>query len=251
MKTATVILATLVVVVALVPSGCGQKQFTIENGKLLAGGDSNIPPFITVEGGKPVGYSVDLCGEMAKRMGLTSEIVPALFKNFVTDLNSGKFDIIGQPLAISPEREKGIDLSTPYFVINQAIFVPKGSPAKSEGDLAGKVVGVKAGTTAQGTAEGIKGVKQVRAFDTHEIGIDALVKGQIDAYIGYAQTTSIISEKTGKTVMAAEIGAPEPCGIGVKKGNTELLDRVNEALGEMKKDGTLDKLEEKWFGGGG
>jgi len=247
MKRYAALVVVLAAALALLLSGCGQEQFTIQKGKLLVGTETDIPPYVRMEGGKPVGYSVDLCKEIAKRMGLEAEIVDVPKDELINELKSDKIDIIGKPLKITPERKQEIDFSIPYLMTNNAIFVVKGSPIKSEADLSGKVVGVRAGTPSVKEAKEIKGVKEVKSYDTHELGIAALEKGEIDAYIGLKHMVLYHSKKRGKTIMVGELGVPEESGIGVKKGNAKLLEKVNEALKQMKEDGTLNKLEDKWL----
>jgi ABC-type amino acid transport substrate-binding protein len=242
------ILAVLAVA-ALLLSGCGQEQSTIEKGKLLVGAYMDAgAPLSVMEGGKPVGYSVDLCNEIAERMGLECEIVPTPVGDLIDGLNSEKFDIIGSVMKMTPERIQEIDFSIPYLEVSDEIFVLKGSAIRSEADLAGKVVGTLAGTATAKELEELENLKDVKLFETDLLGLEALEKGEIDAYIGYRHSTWDNIKKTGKEAeMVTEFGATVDLGIGVKKGNTELLNNVNKALEEMQKDGTLENLEKEWL----
>jgi polar amino acid transport system substrate-binding protein len=248
MKRYAVIMVVLATVLPLLLSGCGQQQFTIQKGKLLVGTETDIPPYVSMEGGRLAGYSVELCEELAKRMGLECEIVDVPKDELFNALDSGKIDIIGKPTKITPERSEKYDVSIPYLENNNAVYVVQGSSIKSEADLSGKVVGVRAGTPSVEEVKKIEGVKEVRSYDTHELGLAALEKGEIDAYVGLDDMVSYhAKKKQGKIVMVCELGPAEWTGIYVKKGDAKLLEKVNEALEKMKEDGTLQKLEDKWL----
>lgn len=247
MRRIVIILA--VMVAALLFSGCGQEQSTIEKGKLLVGAYMDAgAPLSVMEGGKPVGYSVDLCNEIAERMGLECEIVPTPVGDLIDGLNSKRYDIIGSVMKMTPERIEEIDFSVPYLEVSDEVFVLKGSAIRTGADLAGKVVGTLAETATAKELEELENLKDVKLFETDLLGLEALEKGAIDAYIGYRHSTCDNIKKTGKEAeMVTEFGATVDLGIGVKKGNAEILNNVNKALEEMEKDGTLEKLEKEWL----
>ncbi len=247
MRRIVIILA--VMVAALLFSGCGQEQSTIEKGKLLVGAYMDAgAPLSVMEGGKPVGYSVDLCNEIAERMGLECEIVPTPVGDLIDGLDSKRYDIIGSVMKMTPERIKEIDFSIPYLEVSDEVFVLKGSAIRTGADLAGKVVGTLAETATAKELEELENLKDVKLFETDLLGLEALEKGAIDAYIGYRHSTWDNIKKTGKEAeMVTEFGATVDLGIGVKKGNAEILNNVNKALEEMEKDGTLEKLEKEWL----
>ncbi|MBU1672807.1 MAG: ABC transporter substrate-binding protein [Actinobacteria bacterium] len=239
----TALLCTLL----LLPSGCADSQFTIAKGMLFFGNGCDIPPFVSMEGGEPVGFTVDLVDEIAKRMSLHGQVVPTPLKNTVTELNAGEFDIA--LLLVRPEGEREVDYSVPFMEVTPAVFVVEGSPVKGEVDLSGKVVGALAGSKQLEMLEDMEALGRVVPYAANDLGFEALVNGEIDAFVAQKQISMATSERTGKTVMVSEIEVevPEQLAFGVKKGNTELLNRVNETLEEIKKDGTLGELQNKWF----
>ncbi len=242
-------IAALFLAFLLVAGGCGgEKGLTIKSGVLMMGSDTTYPPFENMEGGKAVGFDVDLATEIAKRMGLKLEVVPTAWDGIIPGLKTGKFDILMSAMTITPERAKEINFSDPYIDSDQSICVKKGSPIKDEDDLKGKVVGVQIDTTGQFTAEKMEGLKEISKFDTILLAFEALEQGKIDAIINDYPVNAYMSKIRGKTEVVKEIKTDEKYGIGVKKGNEKLLQEINEALREIKADGTYDKIFQKWFG---
>lgn len=253
------VLLTLFLAVALLASGCGEKKeekkeekkvTTIQEGKLLMGSDTTYPPFESIDDkGEAVGFDVEVAQAIAERLGLKLEVVSVKWEGIIPGLKTGDYDIVMSAMTITDERKAEIDFSDPYIDSDQSIAVRKGDTAiKSEADLAGKVVGVQVDTTGQFTAEEIPGIKEIRKYDTILMAFEDLELGRIDAIVNDYPVNVYISKTRGKTEVVATIKTDEKYGIGVKKGNTQLLEAINEALAEIKKDGTYDRIFEKWFG---
>jgi len=142
-----------------------------------------------------------------------------------------------------------INFSDPYIDSNQSIAVQEGNTSiKSEADLAGKVVGVQVDTTGQFTAEEIAGIKEIRKYDTILLAFEDLELGRVDAIMNDYPVNAYISKTRGGTKVVATIKTDEQYGIGIKQGNDDLLDAINEALADIKADGTYDEIFAKWFG---
>lgn len=244
----TILLAVAALSAAAFAGGCGEKPLTLKQGELSVGSPTDVIPFEAMEGGKPVGFDVELATEVAKRLGLELKFVPTAWNDLIPNLKAGKFDVIVAAMTITYDRQKVIDFSDPYFATNQSIVVNAGSPIKSGNDLAGKVVGVLNESTPQYAAENIKVIKSISKYDTVAQVYDALEKGQVDAMIMDLSIASYRSKADGKTEVVAEIETDEEYGIAVKKGNTPLLGKITETLDEMETDGTLEKINNKWFG---
>ncbi len=241
-------------------AGCGEaekkagegevKVTTVQEGKLLMGSDTTYPPFESIDDkGEAVGFDVDLAREIAKRLGLELEVVSVKWEGIIPGLKTGDYDMVMSAMTITDERKMEIDFSDPYIDSDQSIAVRKGDTSiKNEADLAGKVVGVQVDTTGQFTAEKIPGIKEVRKYDTILMAFEDLELGRIDAIVNDYPVNAYISKTRGKTEVVATIKTDEKYGIGVKKGNTQLLEAINKALAEMRKDGTYESIFEKWFG---
>lgn len=253
------VLLILVLASAVLWTGCGEKEegkkeeakvTTIQEGKLLMGSDTTYPPFESIdEKGEPVGFDVDIAREIARRLGLELEVVSVKWEGIIPGLKTGDYDIVMSAMTITDERKMEIDFSDPYIDSDQSIAVRKGyAEIKGEADLAGKVVGVQVDTTGQFTAEKIPGIKEIRKYDTILMAFEDLELGRIDAVVNDYPVNAYISKTRGKTEVVATIKTDEKYGIGIKKGNSQLLEAINEALAEMKEDGTYDRIFEKWFG---
>lgn len=238
--------------------GCGnggtqQQQPTVtvvKEGQLTVGSDTTYPPFESIgDNGKPEGFDVDIATEIAGRLGLDVNVISVKWEGIIPGLKMGDYDMVMSAMTITDERKQEIDFSDPYIDSNQSIAVKKGTTGiSSEADLAGKTVGVQVDTTGQFTAEKIAGIKEIRKYDTILLAFTDLELGRIDAIMNDYPVNSYLSNTRGKTEIAAVIKTDEQYGIGIKKGNTDLLGAINKALADMKADGTYDTIYTKWFG---
>jgi glutamine transport system substrate-binding protein len=223
---------------------------TIQEGKLLMGSDTTYPPFESIgDDGKPEGFDVDIAEEIAKRLGLELEVKSVKWEGIIPGLKTGDYDIVMSAMTITEERLMEINFSDPYIDSNQSIAVQEANEdIKGEEDLVDKVVGVQVDTTGQFYAEGIEGIREIRMYDTILLAFQDLELGRIDAIMNDYPVNAFISKTRGGTKVVETIQTDEQYGIGVKQGNDELLDAINEALAEMMADGTYDEIFEKWFG---
>ncbi len=257
----TLMLALVLVTMALV-AGCGEEKeeekkeekkvavTTLEEGKLLMGSDTTYPPFESIgDDGEPEGFDVDIATEIADRLGLELEVITTAWEGIIPGLKTDKYDIIMSAMTITDERKAEINFSDPYIDSNQSIAVKKGNTdITGPEDLAGKVVGVQVDTTGQFTAEEIAGIAEIRKYDTILLAFQELELGRIDAIMNDYPVNAYLSKIRGQTEIAATVATDEQYGIGVKKGNSELLEAINGALEDMMADGTYDEIFEKWFG---
>jgi ABC-type amino acid transport substrate-binding protein len=257
-----VLMLALVLVTTALVAGCGEEEDdtgkkeeevttvnTLEEGKLLMGSDTTYPPFESIgDDGKPEGFDVDIAMELADRLGLELEVVTTAWEGIIPGLKTDKYDIIMSAMTITDERLAEINFSDPYIDSNQSIAVKKGTTdITSADDLAGKVVGVQVDTTGQFTAEEIAGIAEIRKYDTILLAFQELELGRIDAIMNDFPVNAYLSKIRGQTEVVATVVTDEQYGIGVKKGNNELLDAVNMALADMMADGTYDEIFTKWF----
>ena len=249
----TAAIGLLLVALLAVPlvAGCGSSGLTIKAGILQMGSDTAYPPFESKEGEKAVGFDVDIATAIAEKLGVKLDVISTAWDGIIPGLKTKKYDIIMSAMTITPDREKEINFSTPYIDSNQSLAVVTGSPIKTVADLKDKIVGVQIDTTGQFKAEEIQkagGLKEIQKFDTILVAFEALEQGKVDAIINDYPVNSYISKTRGKTEVVAKIVTDEKYGIGVRKDNTELLDKVNQALKDVKADGTYAKVYKKWFG---
>ncbi len=220
----------------------------VKPGTLTVGSDIPYPPF---EFGKAPGYKgfdVDLVNEIANRLDLEVAIKDTSFETIFTDVAQGKFDLVASASTITPEREQTVNFSNPYYESEQALLVPDGSDIATVEDLAGKVVGAQDGTTGETYANDETDASQVRGFPNGPAAIAALKAGQVEAtIIDRPVAEDAISKGQTGFELATLIPTGEYYGFAMSKNSPNLLEAVNGALQEIKDDGTLNELFQKWF----
>lgn len=220
-------------------------------GVLTIGLNDTYPPMeFRDESQKLVGFDIDLGEEIAKKLGVKSEVKTNDWKGIILSLKSKKFDMILSCMTITDERKKEIDFSEPYIVGGQRIVVKKGNNnIKTAEDLKGKKIGVQLGTTGEMAANKIQGIKEIKKYDGITEAFNDLAVGRIEAVIADGQVGGFYLKKKGDDLILLDAKlSEEPVGIGFRKEDKELRDAVQKALNELKADGTLSKLSEKWFG---
>jgi len=255
-------LATLLITVVLVIAlfgGCNKKP-----GYSVAT-NAQFKPFEYTDGsGNIIGLDVDLVNDVAKHAGFTATMKDMEFDAVVPSVQTGASDMGAAGLTITDSRKQNVDFSDPYYISHQEVIVKAGDAMASlttadqvNAALAGKTIGVCTGFTGvdyvQGsTDEGYVGIANatVKQYDNIGLAITDLKNGQVDAVvmddIPAKQAASADVNKSAVVVVDVPL-TDEEYGIAVKKGNTDLLDKINAAITQFKSDGTLDQLVEKWI----
>lgn len=224
------------------------KATLIKDGQLLVGTDAPYPPFEigTPEGGDFAGFDKDLMDAIAAKLGLTPTYQNSSFDTIFRDVASGQFDIVAAAATITPARSKVVDFSRPYYEAQQALVVAEGSDITSTDDLSGEIVGVQQGTTGQAYAEDETDAGEVRGFTKGADALSAVTTEQAAAAIVDQPFAADAVEKQSGITIAQEIPTNEVYGFPVAPGNP-LGDAINEAIGELIDDGTMDELYQKYF----
>jgi ABC-type amino acid transport substrate-binding protein len=223
----------------------------IQEGQLLVGTDTPFPPF---EIGQPpdiTGFDIEVVNAVAEKLDLDASYQDTSFDTIFRDTAQGKFDLAVAASTITPDREKTVDFSDPYYQANQSLVVVKGSDIASTDDLGGKTVGAQDGTTGEDYANEETDAAQVRGFPEGPDAFNALRNGQVDAVI-IDQPVVVDALETpagGDIEIAQEIVTSELYGLVFAPDNDALREAVNEALQELKDDGTLADLYEQYFPG--
>ena len=210
-------------------------------------------PFQFNEGGKVVGFDMDMMDLVAKKLVVTQTVVDTPFEGIKSgqDLNTGKCDVAAAGMTIKPERAKVIDFSVPYFNATQALLVRKVAPYTSLESFKGKKLVVQSGTTGKDyvASKKLSGVT-VTEFEDLATLQQALATNQIEGAVDDLPVwTDFIKKNPGKFEIGAEFDTGEQYGFGVKKGgNPQLLKTVNDVISVAKSDGTYNTIYEKWFG---
>lgn len=222
-------------------------------GTLIVGFDQDFPPMGFVgDNGEYTGFDLDLAKEVASRLGLEYKAQPIAWDSKDMELESGNIDCIWNGFTITG-REDDYTWTTPYMANKQVFVVANDSDIKSQADLAGKVVEVQADSSAEAALKENQDLAntfgQLLTTPDYNTAFMDLEQGAVDAVAmdvivaGYQ-----IKQKNADFKILDDSLSEEEYGIGFKKGNTELRDKVQGALEEMAADGTLAKISDEWFG---
>lgn len=226
----------------------------IEEGTLVICSDAPYPPFEMEDTSSPMGWSgfdMDLMAEIAEGLGLEPEVRPSSFEGLQSGLalNSGQCDIVASAMTITDERAENLDFSDGYYDSLQSLLVEEGSDIGGIEDLDGQRVAVQQGTTGAAYAEENAPGAELISFPNDPAMWQAMQAGQVDAIL---QDLPVNLEHTrdGGYTIAEEYSTDEQYGFAIKKGNTALVDAVNEQLAELREDGRYDEIYDRYFSEG-
>ena len=207
--------------------------------------NAEFPPFEYLEGEEIVGADVDLAKAIAEKLGYELEITNIDFDAALTGAATGKYDMAVAGITANEERRKSMNFSDDYFVASQSIIVTADSEIKSAADLTGKTVSCQEGTTGEQYL--LDNNYTIQSYKTGSEAITALTTGKVDAVvIDNAVAKALSAEQNGATIVLDEALTKEAYAIALKLGNDELTEKINGALKELKEDGTLKKIFEKY-----
>ncbi len=223
-------------------AGCGAKD---EENTLTMATNAEFPPFEYLEGEEIVGADVDIAKAIADKLGKTLEITNIDFDAALTGAATGKYDVAIAGVTATDERRQNMGFTDDYYTASQAIIVNADSAIKAASDLTGKTVSCQEGTTGEQYL--LDNGYNVQSFKTGAEAITALVSGKVDAVVIDDAVARALSEKQeGKTVVLEEALTEEAYAIVTKLGNDELIAEINKALAELKAEGKLAEIFEKY-----
>jgi ABC-type amino acid transport substrate-binding protein len=251
----TLLLAALgVAALAIFAAGCGDDDGDTTGAEgggetITVGSDVPYPPFEEFGDSKTefTGFDVELVEAIGEKIGREPEFIDTSFDTIFRDLAAGKFEMVASATTITDEREETVDFSNPYYLAEQAILVKAGSDVKTAEDLAGLTVGVQQGTTGEEFVEEETDAGEVRSFPEGPDLTTPLRGGTIDAAVLDIPVAENLAAAGGGLEVSAEIETGEEYGLVVQQGEEDLLTEINDALQEVKDDGTLNELYEKWL----
>jgi ABC-type amino acid transport substrate-binding protein len=238
-----VLLLAVTLSLVFATAGCFEAKQT-----LRVGTDATYEPFETIDKNeKFVGFDMELIQLIADEMGMKLELKNTGWDGIIPGLNNGNYDCLISAMTITAERQKQIDFSTPYFSIKQAIVVKEDNTTVTGPDnLIGKTITVQNGTTGDLFASKIKNVKMKR-FDTNPLALQELLNNNADAAVmDDLVAFNAIKKTKGLKVVEIPAAEKEDYGIGIKKGNEELLGKINAAIAKLQANGKLDQLITKY-----
>jgi polar amino acid transport system substrate-binding protein len=230
------------------------------SGELRIGCEAAYVPFTYRENGKIVGYDVELAEAFCKALGVKANFIDTAWAGVIPSLYAKKFDIVMSSMSYTKERLERVAFTIPYAEASQALLVRAADKDKirTASDLNGRLLGVKLGSPGQILEEkmdsalkaaGGSGFKEVRTFDDHPAAYMALAQNRVDGVLNTLPTLAmVLKDAPGKYALVKNMGADNWAGIAARKEDGELIAFLNGQLQHMKADGSLYKLQEKWFG---
>ncbi len=247
MKKTLSIITMLLITLALFAQG-GKE----ETKKYVFAQDCNWPPLEFIdEDGKIAGFEVDLIKEFSAMTGIEMESQNTGWDGIFAGLVNGSYDAVASGVTVTEERKATMDFSTPVVKVVQSIIVNEnGKDIDTPEELVGKTIGVQMGTTGHFVAEKIEGVT-IKAFDDIALAIEDLMNGNLDAAICDSLIASdfVLANENyqGKLFITGNASnETEDIAMCVKKGNTELLNIINDCLAKLEENGKMAELKAKW-----
>ncbi|MUG87001.1 transporter substrate-binding domain-containing protein [Paenibacillus timonensis] len=235
-------------------SGSGALGKIKERGKLLVGVkyDTKLFGLKDPASGNVEGFDIDISKAIAKHVfgdENALELKEVTSKTRIPMLNNGEIDMIVATMTITEERKKEVDFSDVYFQAGQSLLVKKGSPITGIENLTADstVLGSKGSTSVKNIRDKVNGIK-VLEFDNYQDAFNALKAGQGDAL---TTDDAILYGMSAQDPNYEVVGKPftdEPYGIAVQKGNSDIVQAINDTLKELHDSGEYDKIYEKWIG---
>ncbi len=226
---------------------------TVEPGKLIMSTNAAFPPYeMTADDGSFEGIDVEIAGAIAEKLGLELQIDDMDFDAALLAAQTGKSDMVMAGVTVTEDRQTVMDFSDSYAAGIQVVIVPEDSDIASIDDMTGKMIGVQRGTTGDqycsaSVEDGGFGEENVTRYDNGLTAVQALNNGQVDCVvIDNAPAQEFVAANPGLKILDTEY-ANEEYAIGVAKGNTQLLDAINTAIAELKADGTIQSILDKYI----
>lgn len=218
---------------------------------LIVGSDTTYPPFETVnEQGEIVGFDVDVLNAICERINCVAEFRTTAWDGIFPALANGEFDMVASGVTITPERDRIVDFTDPYYEVTQAIAVRVEDEDLTledfeSGDL---VLGAQTGTTNAITAERIVGRERLRLYDNFNTAVQALLNGDVDGVmLDDVAAEAFVQQYAGDLVVnIREVESGDELGFVVPEGDP-LVEDLNAGLAMIREDGTLDQLVQKWL----
>ena len=263
MKKFVALLLAVLMVASL--CACGQKDTqtdtqtgsdikTVTAGKLTMSTNATFPPYESVaddgkgyEGTGFEGIDIEIAYALAQKLGLELVVDDMEFESALSAVQTGKSDIVAAGVTVTPDRLNTMCFTDSYANGVQVVIVKEGSDIKTIDDLEGKQIGTQRGTTGYKYCTEDYGEDSVVAFDYGATAVQNLLAGKVDCVvIDSAPAQEYVKANAGLTILDTEY-ANEDYAIGMAKDNTALQEALNKALAELKADGTIQSIIDKYI----
>lgn len=228
-------------------AGADEGYKLVKEGTLTMATNAQFPPYEYYDGQEIIGIDADIAKAIADKMGLELKIEDMEFDSIITAVSTGKADLGLAGMTVDPDRQKNVDFSDPYATGVQVIIVKEDSTIAKPDDLKGKKIGVQLSTTGDIYATNDFGKDSVVQYNKGSDAVMALTQGQVDAVIiDNEPAKSFVEANKGLKILDTKY-ATENYAACIAKDNTGLTKAVNKALAELKADGTLQKIVDKYI----
>jgi len=220
----------------------------------VVGTDAAYAPFESQnEKGEIVGFDIDVVRAVAQKAGMEVKFVNTPWEGIFNSLQQGDRDLLVSAITITDERRQSMDFTAPYFDAHQLIAVKQGSKVARFDDLKALKVGVQTGTTGEEAVTRLQGKNSpnIKRFESTPLALKELDAGGVDAVVadnGVVVNYLANNAAAGVKPVSDPSFVPEQYGIAVRKGNAELLQKLNQGLAGIKADGTYDRIHAGYFG---
>lgn len=230
-------------------AACGSKESSEDSSEketLVMATNAEFPPYEYHEGDDIVGIDAEIAAAIAEKLGMELKIEDMAFDSIIPAVTAGKADIGVAGMTVTEDRLESVNFSDTYATATQVVIVKEDSDITGPDDLAGKTVGVQLGTTGDIYASDIEDAT-VEQYNKGFEAVQALTQGKIDAVIIDGEPAKeFVKEAEGLKILD-EAFTEEEYAIAIAKDNTDLEEKINDALGELKDSGKLDEIIAKYI----
>lgn len=231
-----------------------------ESGVLRVGVEATYPPFTYRENGKFVGYDMDILEIFAKELGVKPEVIDTQWSGIIPALYANRFEIIMTCMSYNKSRLEKVAFSIPYAEASQALLIRATDKDKIKNldDMAGKVMGIKLGSPGEAMLPDMekklmstkgKSFSSHKTYDDHPSAYLALSQGSVDGVLNTLPTLAqVLKDRPGYYAIVRGVAYQNWAGFAMRKEDPEVKEFTDKMLTKLKNDGTLAKLQEKWFG---
>ena len=221
-----------------------------DDNTLVMATNAEFPPYEYYEGGEIVGIDAEIAALIANKLGMDLKIEHMEFESIITSVNTGKADMGMAGMTVTDERKEDVNFSTSYATGKQVIIVKEGSEIASSDDLEGKTIGVQLSTTGDlyvGWDYVDTGLASIERYNKGADAVQALILDKVDAVVIDNEPAKVfVSQNEGLTILETEY-VTEEYAICVAKDNTELLEKIDNALAELTESGEIQAILDKYI----
>ncbi|MFK3780227.1 ABC transporter substrate-binding protein [Agrobacterium sp. NPDC089420] len=244
--------AAIATAAAVLPAKADQLDTIMANKTLRCATFADVPPFASPDPKtrEMAGFDVDLCGAIAKELGVKAEIKPVSVEARVPEVKLGRVDLSVANLAYTQSRAEQIQFSDPYYLAKEMLIVPVDDPGTKKSDFVGQRIASSKGSTSELSVKLNK--SEPLTFQDTASAYLAVQQGKARGIVGNTMTmTKFVNESKTKGKPMRMIEEPmlfQPIGIGMAKDNPALTAKINEILRKLDTDGEINRIWDKWLG---